>query len=103
MKAGDSSLDPQVVLRGSSGEEIAMNDDGGDGNNARIIRRLEPGSYEIIVRGYQATAGAYNLMVESFADTRTPAPQREQIEDSPSKGGRDGSGNEPEGFGKGAG
>ena len=103
MKAADSSLDPQVVLRGSSGEEIAMNDDGGDGNNARIIRRLEPGSYEIVVRGYQATAGGYTLMVESFADTRTPAPQREQMEDSPSKGGREGSGSEPEGFGKGAG
>ncbi|HOM57190.1 MAG TPA: hypothetical protein PLG27_05540, partial [Candidatus Latescibacteria bacterium] len=103
MKAADSSLDPQVVLRGASGEEIAMNDDGGDGNNARIIRRVEPGSYEIVVRGYQATAGGYTLMVESFADTRTPAPQREQMEDSPSKGGREGSGSEPEGFGKGAG
>jgi hypothetical protein len=60
----DSSFDPFLELRNSSGMTIATDDDGGEGLNAKIVSSLSPGSYTIAVKAYNVnTTGSYNLSV----------------------------------------
>ncbi len=64
----DSSFDPFLELRNSSGATITTDDDGGDGLNAKIIMSLSPGLYIIAVRGYSSnTLGSYQLSVNESA------------------------------------
>jgi len=58
-----NNLDPKVSLRSSSGTEIGADDDSGGDKNARLVRRVEPGFYEIVVSAYGTTAGSYTLSV----------------------------------------
>lgn len=64
-KTGDSSLDPQLALRRTSGEEIATDDDGGESLNSRITRRVQAGNYQIVAKAYGSTSGAYRLRISS--------------------------------------
>jgi len=60
----DSSFDPYLELRNSSGATIATDDDGGEGLNAKIVTGLSPGSYVIAVKAYNVnTTGSYQLTV----------------------------------------
>ena len=58
-----STLDPKMELRRGS-ERLVVDDDGGEGRNARISRTLSPGSYEIVAFGFGSTTGSYRLVVE---------------------------------------
>ena len=54
-------LDTQMSLE-SADAVLARDDDSGEGENARIVRRLGPGTYYIQVRGYNwNTSGPYTL------------------------------------------
>ena len=64
-KTGSSSLDPKVVLRSSGGGEVGRDDDGGQGNNARLIRELGEGTYTVLVSGFGQTHGGYRVSAET--------------------------------------
>ncbi len=70
IKTSGSDLDPKVSLRTVDGEEIELNDDGGEGLNSRIERRLSEGNYLIVVIGHNGTTGGYELTV-----SRTRGPR----------------------------
>ena len=46
-----------------AGEEIARDDDSGDGHNFLLASPVTAGTYDIAVRGYGATTGQYTLVV----------------------------------------
>jgi hypothetical protein len=50
-------------MTGDTPTRIVEDDDSGEGTEARIIRRLEPGTYRITVRPYGATTGPYRLSI----------------------------------------
>ena len=50
-----------TLFRGSN--QLASDDDGGDGGNFRIQRRVSRGAYYVRVRGYGGATGAYTLHV----------------------------------------
>jgi tyrosinase len=59
--------DTVLTLHGpnDSGAVLAWDDDRGKGRNARIVRKLHPGSYWLSVRHKSATAvGAYSIGVK---------------------------------------
>lgn len=56
MSAEGSRDDPKMMLM-QDGREVGANDDGGDGNNARLAMPLAPGSYRVRVWNYTQTAG----------------------------------------------
>ena len=58
---GDSDADPLLELyRG--GEKLAEDDDGGDGVNARLVRRIDqPGAYAVLARAYEGHNGTVSL------------------------------------------
>jgi hypothetical protein len=54
--------DTFLELYNAGGRKLAGDDDGGDGDNGRIIQDLEAGEYFILVRGYErSTTGEYLL------------------------------------------
>ena len=59
-----------------SGEIIESNDDGVDGSNSRIVRRLEPGAYTIEATTYSPEAtGSFRLHITTpEPDATTPEP-----------------------------
>ena len=64
------NIDSFMELYGGDPRELLeVNDDGGEGNNARIFRFVEEGSdYIVKVRGYSnSTAGSYNFRVRYFS------------------------------------
>jgi hypothetical protein len=62
------AFDPLLVLLDESGAEVAVDDDGGPGLNARIERALVPGVYVVLATSFRAgEVGAYTL-------TAAPAP-----------------------------
>ena len=64
-KSSGSSLDPKVTLRSNSGGQIGVDDDGGQGNNARLVSSLEEGTYTVVVSGFGQTSGSYRVSVEA--------------------------------------
>lgn len=78
MIAGSDDLDPSLTLyrgEGTNGEELASDDDGGDGLNSLLRFVLpETGSYTIAAQAYGGSAGDYTLRV---------APQRSHTIQSP--------------------
>ena len=46
-----------------AGEEIARDDDSGDGQNFLLVAPVAAGTYEVAVRGYGASTGQYTLVV----------------------------------------
>ena len=63
--------DPLVTLLGATGGDIAEDDDGGEGLNARLIYVPDKGGTFLIgVSGYAASAGTYTLTVRE-ADAPT--------------------------------
>jgi hypothetical protein len=60
----DSSFDPFLELRNSSGMMIASDDDGGEGLNSKIMMDLSSGTYTISVKAYNSSStGSYRLTV----------------------------------------
>ena len=56
------SVDLKAVLLDMSGSELADDDDGGEGTNFRIERDLSPGTYLVLVSGYnQQASGNYSI------------------------------------------
>ncbi len=58
-----SDIDPMLALVDSQGRRIDLDDDGGDGRNARIVRQLSPGRYRIEATKYDSPAGSYRLQI----------------------------------------
>lgn len=56
-----AAFDPLLVLLDGSGVELARDDDGGPGLDARIDRRLEPGSYRVVASSFSPETGPYTL------------------------------------------
>ena len=54
-------IDPFLILRDASGNEIGRDDDGGSGYDARIVRTLAAGTYQIGATEFYANAGSYRL------------------------------------------
>ena len=66
------------VLGQKSGGVLASNDDGGDGYNSRISRRLEVGGYTIAATTYRAsTAGPFTLTVDGIPAQTVVQPDPE--------------------------
>jgi hypothetical protein len=61
-------LDSYGSLLDSSCNVIEQNDDGGDGDNFRISRSVEAGTYYVSVEGYQNDTGSYTLKVLCTTD-----------------------------------
>lgn len=58
-----SGLDLYLELDDRDGTRIAEDDDSGEGTEARLVQRLDPGTYWVAVRPYGATTGPYRLSV----------------------------------------
>lgn len=64
----DGRYDAMVYVRtrcSDAATELACNDDAADANHAYVARRLDAGTYYIIVDGWQDRAGAYELTVQA--------------------------------------
>lgn len=63
IEMNSSAVDPHLILRNAAGEQLARDDDGGEGKNARIDFTLpDSGEYRIIADGFRAGRfGAYTL------------------------------------------
>ena len=78
----ESAADTFLYLRRGaaqkSGAALVSNDDGGDGYNSRISRRLAAGGYTIEATTYRAsTAGSFALTVEGIAAQTVVQPDPE--------------------------
>jgi hypothetical protein len=65
------SMDTMMELYNEAGSRIASNDDGGEGENARITFNAEVGKrYTAMIRGYGTTTGSYrfHVVTETVAD-----------------------------------
>ena len=59
------STDTYGFIEDSSGNVLHENDDGGEGYNFRVSAAVEPGTYYIRVRGFDASStGAYTLTIQ---------------------------------------
>jgi hypothetical protein len=60
-----TAFDAFLVLKDSSGNVVASDDDGGNGLNSRIERVLAAGTYEIVASSFGPNqTGAYQLTVD---------------------------------------
>ena len=68
-----SGVDPYVYLyraeEGGTLERVAVDDDGGDGNDARIERSLDPGTYYVVVEDVLGRAGSCTVSVERVGES----------------------------------
>ncbi len=63
------NLDTRGTLQNSSGSALTNNDDGGSGDNFRIERSVNAGTYYVKVEGYDASdAGEYTLHAHLISD-----------------------------------
>ena len=53
-----------MTLRNSGGTQVGYDDDGGEGNNARLVSTVEAGTYTVLVQGFAQTSGSYRIAVE---------------------------------------
>ena len=77
--------DPVLVLRDDDGNVVEWNDDGGAGPNAKIVRQVPAGDYEIVVFTHWAGGrGSYELRVSYSEEPLTdPDRERSDITDAP--------------------
>jgi hypothetical protein len=75
-----AAFDAFLELYGSSYTQIATDDDGGGGKNARIVRELQPGTYFVLVKSYDKATGDYTLQA-SAAPAAPAAPAGCRIEE----------------------
>ena len=68
------NLDTVGELENSSGSRLASNDDGGSGNNFRISRSVQPGTYYVKVESYSSGVGAYTIRAELGGSPPPPPP-----------------------------
>lgn len=61
-------VDAVLGVFDANGEVVAVDDDSGEGTNARIEGVLEPGRYIIIAAGYPNEQGPYSLELRTFVD-----------------------------------
>ena len=63
------NLDARGTLQNSSGSALTSNDDGGEGNNFRIERSVNAGTYYVKVEGYDSSeTGDYTLHARLISD-----------------------------------
>jgi hypothetical protein len=80
IEMNSSAFDAYLYVRDSDGFLIGQDDDGGEGNNARV-RTILPrnGHYRIIATSYGPTArGDYSLAVSEWPAPEAPSPGSEQ-------------------------
>ena len=58
------NLDTRGELQSSSGAALGNDDDGGDGNNFRIERQVDAGTYYVKVESYRTNTGGYTVHIE---------------------------------------
>lgn len=74
-----AGFDPYLVLEGPGGDVVAQNDDGGQGNNSRLVHRSKRGGeYRVIATGLGNGSGPYRVRViagpADAAGKAAPAP-----------------------------
>ena len=78
------TLDPLLEVRDPSGVRIAVDDNGGDGNNAQVTGLTLPrtGAYLLVVRdaGNATRTGSYTLTVSREALSTYPVPRITNLE-----------------------
>jgi len=60
-RAGNSALDPALILQNEQGQNISSDDDSGEGLNAKIETFLSPGTYLLFAYGSDPGSGAYAI------------------------------------------
>ena len=60
--AQTADFDPWIQLFGPF-SNLGTDDDGGDGNNSRLLVNLVPGSYCLLVREYGGTSGRAEVTI----------------------------------------
>jgi serine protease Do len=60
-----TDFDPYLILLDANLNQIATDDDGGGGLNARIQRTLEPGAYVVVAKALESRQGTYFLHARS--------------------------------------
>ena len=75
MDRTSGTLDPYLELYDPNGNRVALNNNGGAGNNARIngYTLQHNGRYQIVARSYSGSGG-YNVKVSHNVVTLNPAP-----------------------------
>lgn len=74
MRAGDSPIDPYMVLYDEHGREIDRDDDGGMGLDSRIRRTLPAGTYRLSVYDLgRSRSGAYQVAIATGTSPRESA------------------------------
>ncbi len=73
---GGSFLNPYLELFNPNGVRVALNDNGGGGNNALIngYTMLQTGRYQVVARGVGNTVGGYSLIASTQAIALNPTP-----------------------------
>jgi len=71
-----SEFDPVLIVRDDAGYTVGTDDDGGEGNNARLRTVLpRDGQYRIIVTGFnELSRGRYTMAVTAWEAPDAPAP-----------------------------
>ncbi|MEO7997327.1 MAG: Ig-like domain-containing protein [Gemmatimonadaceae bacterium] len=60
-----SAVDPYLFVADNNGNTVVEDDDGGTGNNARVLRSFPAGKYLLVANAYDANSfGAYQLSVK---------------------------------------
>ncbi len=64
MKKNGNLIDPVVDLYDNGGRKVAHNDDGGIGQDAKLIYFCQrSGSYRLVCREYRRRGGSYRLEI----------------------------------------
>jgi uncharacterized protein YjdB len=66
-------LDPVLGVVDGNGEVVAVDDDSGEGVNARVEGVLEPGRYVVAAAGYPGEQGPYTLELRIAVDPCAPS------------------------------
>ena len=78
MRPGDEGIDSYLELQTAAGEEIARDDDGGEGLNARLTETLEPGAYRVIARGYSNSSTGDFILAVSLGSAPAEGPEQQE-------------------------
>lgn len=67
MVASDDSADPLIRLIGPDGTEVASDDDGGEGLNARLSYTIDQaGTYTVVASAFAGNYGPYEITLTEF-------------------------------------
>ncbi len=77
-------FDSYLILTDANYRELATDDDGGGGRNARISRRMDPGTYFVVAKALQQAVGSYTLTASAASscaarDLQLPATVSETL------------------------